>query len=148
VPRYSLACHLTAEMLEIGQAHACHRFVVEDRETETARLLVSLLRLVFAGRARAGLTLCSATKLWLFNPAVRIAFSALLTSASDLLEDSRSVPSPMTSLSNGGGSANAGCKLIGRTMNVVKIFYTVVSDESDPEWCVLTIVRRLSSDGS
>lgn len=41
-PRYSLATHLTAEMLEIGQAHACHRFVVEEAETEKPRLLVSV----------------------------------------------------------------------------------------------------------
>ncbi len=39
--RYSLACHLTSEMLELGQAHACHRFVVEDQEEEKPRLLVS-----------------------------------------------------------------------------------------------------------
>lgn len=41
IPNYSLATHLTAEMLEIGQAHACHRFVVEDAEQEKPRLLVS-----------------------------------------------------------------------------------------------------------
>lgn len=41
--QYSLSTHLTAEMLEIGQAHACHRFIVEDVETETARLLVRAL---------------------------------------------------------------------------------------------------------
>lgn len=38
---YSFATHITAELLQIGQAHACHRFVVEDVETEQARLLVS-----------------------------------------------------------------------------------------------------------
>jgi ubiquitin-protein ligase E3 D len=43
IRNYSLATHLTAEMLEIGQAHACHRFVVEDAEQEKARLLVSWL---------------------------------------------------------------------------------------------------------
>jgi len=41
-PEYSLSCHVTAEMLETGQAHACHRFVVEDDEEEKPRLLVSL----------------------------------------------------------------------------------------------------------
>jgi len=40
-PEYSLSCHVTAEMLETGQAHACHRFVVEDDEEEKPRLLVS-----------------------------------------------------------------------------------------------------------
>ena len=39
---YPLATHLMARMLEIGRAHACHRFVVEDVESETARVLVSL----------------------------------------------------------------------------------------------------------
>jgi hypothetical protein len=29
-------------MLETGQAHACHRFVLEDAEEEKPRLLVSL----------------------------------------------------------------------------------------------------------
>lgn len=38
--RYSLSTHVMAEMLEIGQAHACHRFAVEDAETEQVRLLV------------------------------------------------------------------------------------------------------------
>jgi hypothetical protein len=44
--RYSLASHLTSEMLELGQAHACHRFVVEDQEEEKPRLLVSRRDLV------------------------------------------------------------------------------------------------------
>lgn len=38
--RASLAAHVTAELLETGQAHACHRFVLEDFEEERTRLLV------------------------------------------------------------------------------------------------------------
>lgn len=41
IRQYSLATHVMAEMLEIGQAHACHRFVCEDAETEQPRVLVS-----------------------------------------------------------------------------------------------------------
>ncbi|GAA5893750.1 hypothetical protein JCM5296_001124 [Sporobolomyces johnsonii] len=58
--RYSLSSHLTAEMLETGQAHACHRFVLEDAEQEKTRLLI-----------------------WFFNPAVRLSFS----SSRDFLEN-------------------------------------------------------------
>lgn len=46
-PEYSLPCHLTAELLETGQAHACHRFVLEDTEEEKPRLLVRLDLLTF-----------------------------------------------------------------------------------------------------
>lgn len=38
--RHSLASYITAELLETGQAHACHRFVLENAEDEQARLLV------------------------------------------------------------------------------------------------------------
>lgn len=41
--KYSLPSHLMAEMLEIGRAHACHRFVVtDDDDGEKERLLVSI----------------------------------------------------------------------------------------------------------
>lgn len=43
LPRYTLATYITAELLEIGQAHACHRFVLEDAETDKAELLVSVV---------------------------------------------------------------------------------------------------------
>ncbi|GAA5861556.1 hypothetical protein JCM3774_002625 [Rhodotorula dairenensis] len=51
--RAPLSAYLTAEMLETGQAHACHRFVIEDAADEEARLL-----------------------LWFFNPSIRLAFSS------------------------------------------------------------------------
>ncbi|SCV74265.1 BQ2448_6697 [Microbotryum intermedium] len=70
-PRYSLAIHITAELLELGQAHACHRFIVEDREHDKARLL-----------------------LWLFNPSVRLSFSVMTTPGVEVLEDSSRQPSP------------------------------------------------------
>ncbi|KDE02411.1 hypothetical protein MVLG_07024 [Microbotryum lychnidis-dioicae p1A1 Lamole] len=68
--RYSLASQITAELLELGQAHACHRLIVEDREHNKARLL-----------------------LWLFNPSVRLSFSVMTTPAVEVLEDSSRQPS-------------------------------------------------------
>lgn len=38
--RYSLSLHLTSALLELGQAHACHRFVLVDAEDDRPRLLV------------------------------------------------------------------------------------------------------------
>ncbi|GAA5981760.1 hypothetical protein JCM10908_004598 [Rhodotorula pacifica] len=53
LPQASLSAHLTAEMLETGQAHACHRFVIEDAADEETHLL-----------------------LWFFNPSIRVAFNS------------------------------------------------------------------------
>lgn len=41
--RQTLSTYLTADMLETGQAHACHRFILEDAKTEQAKLLVRCL---------------------------------------------------------------------------------------------------------
>ncbi|KAI5479150.1 hypothetical protein MNV49_004010 [Pseudohyphozyma bogoriensis] len=100
VLRYSLAAHLTSEMLEIGQAHACHRFLVEDAEDEKVRVL-----------------------LWLFNPAIRVSFLNILPSSA-LFEDEWRAPSPDF-------SGNPGARPTSRTMNAVKVFYSVVADETD-----------------
>ncbi|GAA6027295.1 hypothetical protein JCM8097_002568 [Rhodosporidiobolus ruineniae] len=118
-PRYSLASFLTAEMLETGQAHACHRFVLEDAETEKAKLL-----------------------LWFFNPAVRLAFST----SSPLTDALKPPSSTSTSAANGSpasfsGSSPSpssspagreGVKLFDRSTNAVKVFYAVVADDTDP----------------
>lgn len=108
-------------MLEIGQAHACHRFVVEDAEQEKARLLASLLDPISSllSDLRADLFLL---QLWLFNPSVRIAFSTS-SGATDVLDLAKS--KAVASFSNSP-------RLLNRTMNVVKIFYTLVDDEQAP----------------
>ncbi|GEM07376.1 hypothetical protein Rt10032_c03g1393 [Rhodotorula toruloides] len=64
-PRHSLSTYLTADMLETGQAHACHRFILEDAETEQAKVL-----------------------LWFFNPSICISFSSSTAEATWLLSPS------------------------------------------------------------
>ncbi|GAA5916667.1 hypothetical protein JCM6882_002260 [Rhodosporidiobolus microsporus] len=116
-PRYSLASFLTAEMLETGQAHACHRFVLEEAETESAKLL-----------------------LWFFNPAVRLSFSTsaalagILDTPGSTSSPSSLTPSPATSSGSPASSSSAASahKLTSRSMNAVKIFYAVVSNDTDP----------------
>ncbi|GAA5878827.1 hypothetical protein JCM16303_007198 [Sporobolomyces ruberrimus] len=106
---YSLACHLTAEMLETGQAHACHRFVLEDSEQEKPRLL-----------------------LWFFNPAIRVSFSTSSPLASSL-HASRRNSTDSTKSGKGTGPKPAGTvDLISRSMNAVKVFFTVVTGPDDP----------------
>ncbi|KAK4047032.1 hypothetical protein OIO90_006353 [Microbotryomycetes sp. JL221] len=51
--KHDLSVHITTEILELSQAHACHRFIISAFETERPRLY-----------------------LWLFNPFVRIASNA------------------------------------------------------------------------
>ncbi|GAA5851319.1 hypothetical protein JCM8547_004205 [Rhodosporidiobolus lusitaniae] len=113
-PQYSLASFLTAEMLETGQAHACHRFVLEEAETEKAKLL-----------------------LWFFNPAVRLSFSTSSAIADHLGAPSSSTSSSaitdsLSSFSSSSPSSTASVKLFGRSMNAVKVFYAVVSGDDDP----------------
>ncbi|GAA6002356.1 hypothetical protein JCM10207_001079 [Rhodosporidiobolus poonsookiae] len=111
-PRYSLASFLTAEMLETGQAHACHRFVLDDAETEQAKLL-----------------------LWFFNPAVRLSFSSSAATASILdLAASSSLTGTPSSVSTGSPSTSStsSVKLTSRSMNAVKVFYAAVSSDADP----------------
>lgn len=111
-----------AEMLEIGQAHACHRFAVEDAETEQVRVLVRPPFVLHGFLADVHLLV----QLWLFNPAVRVSFSTA-SAAGSLLDES----------SQDSGSANGtSARQITRTLNAVKVFYTVVEDEADPLWCV------------
>ncbi|GAA6020961.1 hypothetical protein JCM11491_001565 [Sporobolomyces phaffii] len=105
-PEYSLPCHLTAEMLETGQAHACHRFVLEDAEQERPRLL-----------------------LWFFNPAIRISFSTSSPLASTLQPSRRN-----SSFSIASGNHHAKADLVSRSMNAVKVFYTVVSGPEDSHY--------------
>ncbi|BGP39930.1 hypothetical protein JCM10450v2_003909 [Rhodotorula kratochvilovae] len=116
LPRYSLASYLTAELLETGQAHACHRFVLEDAVDEQARLL-----------------------LWFFNPAIRIAFSTSANGTSALqLPSSASTPSSASASpasSNGSPSSSSSStptKPAARSMNAVKVFYTSVQGDNDP----------------
>ncbi|GAA5928185.1 putative polyadenylation protein [Sporobolomyces koalae] len=106
---YSLSCHLTAEMLETSQAKACHRFIIEDFETETPRLFV-----------------------WFFNPAIRVAFSHTSVTAHNPLQKIRQ------SASSGSQAATQQSLLettppdtISRVMNAVKVFYADLS--RDPE---------------
>lgn len=65
-------------------------------------------------------------QLWLFNPAVRLSFSseAILGTLLDAKAQSRSVDGK-------GGEENS---VVERTMNVVKVFYTVVTEENEAEW--------------
>ncbi|GAA5824228.1 hypothetical protein JCM11251_001576 [Rhodosporidiobolus azoricus] len=123
-PRYSLASFLTAEMLETGQAHACHRFVVEEAETEEAKLL-----------------------LWFFNPAVRLSFSTSSAPVGEILCNSaNSAPSPSSSSIDGPPSSTifsppspsqspnvdkSALASTSRSMNAVKIFYSIVSSSND-----------------
>ncbi|KAM0752034.1 hypothetical protein T439DRAFT_324129 [Meredithblackwellia eburnea MCA 4105] len=104
LPRYNLATHITSELLEIGQAHACHRFVLQDLEDEQPRLL-----------------------LWLFNPAVRLSFSSASHTAGILLDEKSSSPLQSIAALLSANGANEP-RPVGRTMNVVKIFYLVVGD--------------------
>jgi len=113
--RYSLATHLTAEMLELGQAHACHRFVVEDQEEEKPRLL-----------------------LWLFNPAVRLTFSTS-SATNAILGEPLPVADGVASGSRTRSPAST-ARQLGRTMNAVKVFYSLVEDEFDP---AVYVCRRL-----
>ncbi|GJN89278.1 hypothetical protein Rhopal_002257-T1 [Rhodotorula paludigena] len=122
--RPSLASYLTAEMLETGQAHACHRFVLEDAANEQAKLL-----------------------LWFFNPAIRVAFStsssgteALVATAADRSSLSSRSGSARSSPNGSNGSSNGSppltsstTALASRSMNAVKVFYAVVSSDSDPQ---------------
>ncbi|BGP16007.1 hypothetical protein JCM10213v2_004000 [Rhodosporidiobolus nylandii] len=109
-PRYSLASLLTAEMLETGQAHACHRFILEEAETEKAKLL-----------------------LWFFNPAVRLAFSSATATVGILdLPSASPAANGHSSPSSGPSPASSSPKLFGRSMNAVKIFYAIVAGDDDP----------------
>ncbi|GAA5977640.1 hypothetical protein JCM11641_006885 [Rhodosporidiobolus odoratus] len=112
-PRYCLATFLTAEMLETGQAHACHRFVLEEAESEKARLL-----------------------LWFFNPAVRLSFSSSAATV-EILEPATATPdSSATSTPTGSPDHSASApKLTSRSMNAVKVFYAMVANDEDPR-CV------------
>ncbi|GAA5910815.1 putative polyadenylation protein [Sporobolomyces salmoneus] len=107
-PEYNLSCHLTAELLETGQAHACHRFVLEDAEEEKPRLL-----------------------LWFFNPAIRVSFSTSSSLAS-YLGPTSSTKSPRSTSSNSPPSGSS--DLVSRSMNAVKVFYSVVSSTDDPHY--------------
>ncbi|GAA5837062.1 hypothetical protein JCM5353_002481 [Sporobolomyces roseus] len=107
-PEYSLSCHVTAEMLETGQAHACHRFVVEDDEEEKPRLL-----------------------LWFFNPAIRISFSTSSPLASTLQSSRRNSSASPTLGRKSDPHANSP-DLVNRSMNAVKVFYAVVLGDDDP----------------
>ncbi|GAA5981830.1 hypothetical protein JCM5350_005740 [Sporobolomyces pararoseus] len=107
-PEYSLPCHLTAELLETGQAHACHRFVLEDTEEEKPRLL-----------------------LWFFNPAIRLSFSTSSPLASNLQPSRR--PSAASTKSRCRADSTS-TELVGRSMNAVKVFYTVVSSPEDLQY--------------
>ncbi|BGO93975.1 hypothetical protein NBRC10512_005218 [Rhodotorula toruloides] len=70
-PRHTLSTYLTADMLETGQAHACHRFILEDAQTEQAKLL-----------------------LWFFNPSIRLSFSSSTADANSLLSPSDTPAAP------------------------------------------------------
>ncbi|GAA6062829.1 hypothetical protein JCM10212_002467 [Sporobolomyces blumeae] len=108
VPEYSLASHVTAEMLETGQAHACHRFVVEDAEEEQPRLI-----------------------LWFFNPAVRIGFSSSSPLAGLLESPRRASAGTLPKSQSRPASLSPQSGLVSRSMNAVKVFYSVVSDPGD-----------------
>ncbi|KAL8292696.1 hypothetical protein RQP46_001308 [Phenoliferia psychrophenolica] len=124
LPRYSLASHLSAQLLEIAQAHACHRFVIEDAKDSKPRLL-----------------------LWLFNPAVRVSFSSAHPSTALLQDQSSSSssspsssPTPQTKRSSmaallASGDDDDGPFPLGRAMNAVKVFYLVVDSNADEEAC-------------
>ncbi|GAA5942903.1 hypothetical protein JCM3775_001223 [Rhodotorula graminis] len=109
--RHSLSSYVTAELLETGQAHACHRFVLEDAETEKARLL-----------------------LWFFNPAIRVAFSTTASAASALEPPTSSSPSASASSSPDVARrrSTSTLKTTTRSLNAVKVFYTDVKGDSDP----------------
>ncbi|GAA6050151.1 hypothetical protein JCM3770_000426 [Rhodotorula araucariae] len=124
LPRYTLASYLTAELLETGQAHACHRFVLEDAEGEQARLL-----------------------LWFFNPAIRLAFSSSAVGSTALeLPSSASIPcstSASPASSNGSSSSFAFAPTIPttRSMNAVKVFYASVKSDDDPACIPFTTAK-------
>ncbi|GAA5858087.1 hypothetical protein JCM9279_002115 [Rhodotorula babjevae] len=109
--RHSLASYVTAELLETGQAHACHRFVLEDAETEQAKLL-----------------------LWFFNPAIRVAFSSTAAAASALEPPTSSSPSASASSSpdDSRRRSTTVIKSTSRSLNAVKVFYTAVQGDADP----------------
>ncbi|GAA5966092.1 hypothetical protein JCM3765_002602 [Sporobolomyces pararoseus] len=107
-PEYSLPCHLTAELLETGQAHACHRFVLEDAEEEKPRLL-----------------------LWFFNPAIRLSFSTSSPLANSLQASRRNSAASTKSRCRADSTST---ELVSRSMNAVKVFYTVVSSTDDSQY--------------
>ncbi|GAA5909960.1 hypothetical protein JCM8208_006398 [Rhodotorula glutinis] len=109
--RHSLASYVTAELLETGQAHACHRFVLEDAETEQARLL-----------------------LWFFNPAIRVAFSSTASATSALEPPTSSSPTASASSSPDVSRRRSTptLKATTRSLNAVKVFYTGVKGDADP----------------
>lgn len=115
-PRHTLSTYLTADMLETGQAHACHRFILEDAQTEQAKLLVrsnSLLACIVADRVRRW-------QLWFFNPSIRLSFSSSTADANSLLSPSDTPAAP---------------SLTFRSMNSVKVFYAVVENDNAAVWC-------------
>lgn len=76
----------------------------------------------------------SSLQLWLFNPAVRLAFST--ASATNAILGEPHAPSPQLSnpVASGSGlhTPASTARQLGRTMNAVKVFYSLVQDEFDP----------------
>ncbi|CEQ39153.1 SPOSA6832_00629 [Sporobolomyces salmonicolor] len=148
--RYSLSSHLTAEMLETGQAHACHRFVLEDAEQEKIRLLVSDAVCPSFFRTRFGTDL-PRLQIWFFNPAVRLSFcsSSALASILELAQGGSSPSAPPSASHTSADSSSpvqavsSEGKLVGRSMNVVKVFYAVVLDENDRRWQIPLSIAAL-----
>jgi hypothetical protein len=74
-------------------------------------------------------------QLWLFNPAVRLAFST--SSATNAVLGEPRAPSPQLAdgVASGSGSRSPAptARQLGRTMNAVKVFYSVIEDEFDPQ---------------
>lgn len=73
-------------------------------------------------------------QVWLFNPAVRVSFSTASAAGSLLHEESSQDPARTHA---------TGARQVTRTLNAVKVFYTVVEDEPDPQWCVPRSLARL-----
>ena len=71
----SLSARISADLLEASQAHAVHRFVIEDQEGGESRLLVCLI--LFA-RFDLPNNDPSTKQIWIFNPFVRVAYSTAL----------------------------------------------------------------------
>ncbi|GAA5855908.1 hypothetical protein JCM3766R1_000059, partial [Sporobolomyces carnicolor] len=112
-PEYSLPCHVTAELLETGQAHACHRFILDDTEEEKPRLL-----------------------LWFFNPAIRVAFSTSSSLVRSLETSRRRTSAGSTSSNRGSHPASSTSEIdpVGRSMNAVKVFYSHVSTTEEAHY--------------
>lgn len=149
--RHSLASYITAELLETGQAHACHRFVLEDAETEQAKLLVRpspLLLLLRLGKSEADSLDVSLSQLWFFNPAIRVAFSSTAAATSALEPLSSSSPSASASSSPDGSRRRSTptVKATTRSLNAVKVFYSAVQGDADPAWCVPVPARPLHAE--